>query len=36
MKILTKLNQSLIDNGSEISKVNRILSILLSDGIRAF
>lgn len=36
MKELTTLNQRLIDNGSDVSKVNSILSILLSDGITAF
>ncbi|MCC2520602.1 hypothetical protein CKF94_03465 [Vibrio coralliilyticus] len=36
MAMLTALNQSLIENGSDIHKVNSILSVLLSDGIRAF
>lgn len=36
MEVLATLNQSLIDNGSDVSKVNSVLSILLSDGIAAF
>ncbi len=34
--MLTALNQSLVENGSDIHKVNSILSVLLSDGMRAF
>ena len=36
MGCLVKLNRSLVDHGSETNKVNKILSVLLTDGISAF